>query len=122
MNYEDVTGHPRPRDQIEAALQWANHELIKNPTRMGADGTPSAMHLIVIRDVLRQSMQASERIAKLEAAIRLCLGREDTLGLYELGLDAGNPVANSVEESVAITSAKIAEADRIVAICEEALR
>ena len=52
---EDATGKPRPVADVEAALRWANAELVVNPTRMGPKDTgPAAMHLIVIRDVLRE--------------------------------------------------------------------
>lgn len=50
---EDVSGTPRPKKDIEAALKFVNLEIIMNPMRMGPRDTgPAVMHFTVIRDVL----------------------------------------------------------------------
>ena len=59
VEMEDATGKPRPIADVEAALRWVEAEMIVNPTRMGPKDTgPAVMHLIVIRDVLREYLIA----------------------------------------------------------------
>lgn len=58
MEMKDVTGTPRPVEDIEAALKFTEAEMLTNPMRMGARDTgPAMMHLAVIRDVLRDELR-----------------------------------------------------------------
>jgi hypothetical protein len=57
LDFEDATGKPRSAEDIAAALRFVSAELVTAPTRMGALGTgPAAIHLVVIRDVLREAL------------------------------------------------------------------
>jgi len=60
VEMKDVTGTPRPRRDIEAALKFVEADIVHNAMRMGpADTGPAIMHLTVIRDVLRAALEAS---------------------------------------------------------------
>jgi hypothetical protein len=52
MEFNDVTGTPRPTRDIEAALRCIESEMIKNPMAMSKTGEPLLIHYTVIRDVL----------------------------------------------------------------------
>jgi hypothetical protein len=55
MEFEDVTGTPRPERDILEALRFAEAEMITNPARMGAKNTGSALiHYVTIRDALKE--------------------------------------------------------------------
>ncbi len=54
LEEEDVTGHPRPERDIEAAYHFISREMVTRPMEMGADGTPAMLHYTVIRDALRE--------------------------------------------------------------------
>jgi len=74
IEMEDATGTPRPARDIEAALKWAEAEIIHNPMRMGSANTgPAVMHLMVIRDVLRDALVAGGRVTAL---VRVLLSLE----------------------------------------------
>jgi hypothetical protein len=62
LEIKDVTGEPRPTRDIEAALRWVEAEMVQNPTRMGPGMTgPAIMHLMVVRDVLRDTLHERSR-------------------------------------------------------------
>lgn len=52
MEFEDVSGTPRPVRDIEAALKCIESEMFKNPMAMSKTGEPLLIHYTVIRDVL----------------------------------------------------------------------
>ena len=58
MSMVDVTGQPRPIQDIEDALKFVEAEMIHNPVRMGPGKTgPALIHYSVIRDVLRDELK-----------------------------------------------------------------
>lgn len=56
MNVEfvDVSGKPRPDQDLEDALQAVKVWIVREPTAMGPDGVPRVIHLIVIKDALEE--------------------------------------------------------------------
>ena len=55
---KDATGEPRPLRDLLAALQFVEAEMVEGPMRMGARGTgPAVIHLMVIRELLREEIQ-----------------------------------------------------------------
>jgi hypothetical protein len=61
MEFEDVTGTPRPTRDIEAALKCIESEMIRNPMAMSKTGEPLLIHYTVIRDVLKATLQERGR-------------------------------------------------------------
>lgn len=57
MEYEDMTGTPRPVRDIEAALRCIENEMLKNPMAMSKTGEPLLIHYTVIRDVLKETLE-----------------------------------------------------------------
>ena len=59
VTMEDVTGKPRPKGDIAAALRFVEAEMLTNPMRMGPKDTgPAVMHYMVIREVLQSLLGA----------------------------------------------------------------
>jgi len=50
----DVSGTPRPLDQIEGASRCLQSEVVKNPLAMSKDGEPLSIHYIVVVDAMRE--------------------------------------------------------------------
>lgn len=60
VTMEDVTGKPRPKGDLEAALRFVEAEMLASPMRMGAKDTgPAVMHYMVIREVLQAVIAVS---------------------------------------------------------------
>lgn len=51
--FVDMTGKPRARHDVEAALRFIEHEMVHNPMARASDGTPVLIHYMTIRDALR---------------------------------------------------------------------
>ncbi len=49
----DVSGQPRPLDQIEAALRCLQTEVVTNFMAKSKNGEPLVMHYVVVIDALR---------------------------------------------------------------------
>lgn len=66
---EDVSGRPRPLRDIEAALRFVEADMIANMTRMGPATTgPAVIHLVTIRDALRELVGLRAELAQLNAS------------------------------------------------------
>lgn len=52
--FTDVTGQPRPRADVLAALRCVEEEMVINPMAMSAKSGPLLLHYNVIRDALRE--------------------------------------------------------------------
>jgi len=52
MEFVDKTGSPRPRRDVEAALQAVKERIVKGPPEV------FTIHLIVIKDVLEAELRA----------------------------------------------------------------
>lgn len=50
----DVTGTPRRLEDVLAALQCVEQEMVRNPMAMSSQGEPLLLHYSVIRDALRE--------------------------------------------------------------------
>ncbi len=60
LETEDLTGTPRPRRDILAALAFIEAEMLINPMRMGPRETgPAVMHCLVIREVLKAALETA---------------------------------------------------------------
>lgn len=70
MDFEDVTGQPRSREDIEAALKCVLSEMIKNPMAMSKTGEPLMIHYIVIKDALQELLALREVISRARTAAR----------------------------------------------------
>lgn len=70
MQFEDVTGTPRPRADIEAALKCIMSEMIKNPMAMSKSGEPLMIHYIVIKDALQELLALRELVERAKAAAK----------------------------------------------------
>ena len=58
MSMVDMTGKPRSREDVEAALKFVEREMAYNPMARAADGTPALIHYMTIRDALRAYLLA----------------------------------------------------------------
>ena len=54
VEFEDVSGQPRPIRDIEEALAAITKEVVTNHMGRFKDGTPVVLHYIVIVDALRE--------------------------------------------------------------------
>jgi hypothetical protein len=50
----DVTAKPRPKRDIELAIECFRSEVVKNPMAMSKDGQPLIMHYLVACDAMRE--------------------------------------------------------------------
>jgi len=57
VEFEDVSGTPRPEADIRAAIRCVMSEMVKNPMAMSKDGEPLLMHYIVIREALQELLE-----------------------------------------------------------------
>lgn len=60
MEFEDVTGQPRPREDVLAALKCIEQEMVLNPMAMSVKSGPLLLHYSVIRDCLRELLAHRE--------------------------------------------------------------
>lgn len=60
MKIEDVTGTPRPHEDVMAALKCIEQEMVYSPTAMSAKSGPLLLHYTVIRDCLRELLMRRE--------------------------------------------------------------
>lgn len=56
---EDQNGRPRPREDIEAALDCITREIVERPMALSSRGEPLAIHYIVIREILQAYLRSS---------------------------------------------------------------
>jgi len=61
MKFEDVTGTPRPHEDVMAALKCIEEETVLNPTAMSKKSGPLVLHYMVIRDCLRELLLRREK-------------------------------------------------------------
>jgi hypothetical protein len=59
MEFEDVTGRPRPRRDVEA-VRFIEADMLRNPTRTLDGHGPALIHYSVIRDVLIEALRGSK--------------------------------------------------------------
>ena len=68
MEFEDVTGTPRPQRDIEAALYCIKTEMVKNPMAMSKSGEPLMIHYIVIKDAIEGQVEVRDLVERARAA------------------------------------------------------
>jgi hypothetical protein len=67
---EDVSGQPRRREDIEAALKCITREIVQNPLAMSKGGEPLVMHYLVIKDALQELLVKRQRLELVQGVVQ----------------------------------------------------
>jgi len=70
VEFEDVTGQPRPEEDIRAAIECLKSEVIYNPMGMSRSGQPLTIHYVVVLDAMRELLALRALVERAREAAK----------------------------------------------------